>query len=102
MMRRQSFWTLTVKPDTKLLLDLVTIWEDEITPLKSAKDFQPVLTFEPTSTSITSKFSRNGGNALGITAADGPLIGRSSPPLHPSPTPPFPNPSCRISASDES
>jgi len=52
------------------------IWVTEITPLIDAGvvDFLPSLVFQPITLPIIAKFGTNGGNALGITAADGPLL----------------------------
>lgn len=77
ILNRESFWTLTVKADTKLLLDFVAIFEEEIIPVKRVAAFRPVIIFEPMSTTITSKFLKHGGNAVGVTPADGPLMGMS-------------------------
>jgi len=70
----QSFWTWTIRSDTKLLGDIVRIFEEDIVPLKSAASLQLVLTYEPISTSIIAHFASRGGNALGVAPADGSLI----------------------------
>jgi hypothetical protein len=46
---------------------------EEINKIKGISDFLPVCVFQPISKSILSNFAKNGGNALGVTTADGPL-----------------------------
>jgi hypothetical protein len=45
----------------------------EVTTIKDAKGVLPSISFQPIGTDMTSHFSKHGGNALGISAADGPL-----------------------------
>ena len=47
---------------------------DEINPINTVANMTPAIVFQPLTNNIISHFSRNGGNALGITTADGPLI----------------------------
>lgn len=73
---RQTYWTLTVKNSPTLLHDIITIYRSEIESLLSPlpADFLPSLIFQPMSLTVLSEFSKNGGNALGLTTAEGPLI----------------------------
>jgi hypothetical protein len=47
---------------------------DEFNPINTVANMTPAIVFQPLTNDIISHFSRNGGNALGITTADGPLI----------------------------
>jgi hypothetical protein len=46
--------------------------EKEVDPFKGVS--RPGLLLQPVSLNMISHFSRNGGNALGLTDEDGPLI----------------------------
>ncbi|KAH8769239.1 hypothetical protein BGZ57DRAFT_987095 [Hyaloscypha finlandica] len=71
---RETYWTLTVKNSPTILNDLLNIFMDEINPINTVANMTPAIVFQPLTNNIISHFSRNGGNALGITTADGPLI----------------------------
>ncbi|KAL3419257.1 FAD binding domain-containing protein [Phlyctema vagabunda] len=71
---RESYWTLMVKNGAALMTDLVEIFMEETDAIKDASGILPSYVFQPISTAMTSQFSKNGGNALGISAADGPLV----------------------------
>jgi hypothetical protein len=60
--------------DEQLLNDIQHIWESEVAKIEGVADLLPALVYQPISTAMTSHFTQNGGNALGITAADGPLV----------------------------
>lgn len=60
--------------DEQLLNDIQQIWESEVTNIMGVADVLPALAFQPISTAMSSHFAKNGGNALGINAADGPLV----------------------------
>ncbi|KFY43207.1 hypothetical protein V495_04101 [Pseudogymnoascus sp. VKM F-4514 (FW-929)] len=71
---RETFWTFTVKNDVKIMTDIQALFASKIPDIANASSLLPALVFQPISTAITSHFSSNGGNALGITDKDGPLI----------------------------
>ena len=75
---RQRFFSLTLKNDAKLLGDILTLWYQEIQPIIDIKDFLPALAFQPLTKPIIKNFAKDGGNALGITEADGPLTSKSA------------------------
>lgn len=60
--------------DEQYLNDVVALWESEVTRVMNVTGVLPVLVFQPISLAMISHMSKNGGNALGITAADGPLV----------------------------
>jgi hypothetical protein len=70
---RQTYWTAAFKNSAALTSQLQAIFVEEINKLKGISDFLPVCVFQPISKAIISNFAKNGGNALGITPADGPL-----------------------------
>jgi hypothetical protein len=55
------------------MADIVAIFIEEANAIKDAANVIPSISFQPISTDMTSHFSKNGGNALGIYAADGPF-----------------------------
>ncbi|KAN0089830.1 FAD-binding domain containing protein [Hyaloscypha variabilis] len=71
---RETYWTLTVKNSPTILNDIVNIFQEEINPINTVENLLPALVIQPITEDIISHFSKNGGNALGITTADGPLI----------------------------
>jgi hypothetical protein len=70
---RETFWAFMVKNDVQLMADIQNIFEEEVANIITAANIVPALVFQPISTAMTSHFTTNGGNALGITAEDGPL-----------------------------
>jgi hypothetical protein len=60
--------------DEQYLNDVVTLWEAETTRVMNVSGVLPVLVFQPISLAMIEHMSKNGGNALGITAANGPLV----------------------------
>jgi hypothetical protein len=70
---RQTYWTLMVKNSANLMDASLLIFQDEISKVADAKDIIPAFVLQPITTDMTSHFSKNGGNALGFSNADGPL-----------------------------
>jgi hypothetical protein len=70
---RQTYWALMVKNSPTLITDIVAIFQEEVNAVANVTGILPSLAFQPISTDMTSHFSKNGGNALGISPADGPL-----------------------------
>ncbi|RFU29595.1 hypothetical protein B7463_g6732, partial [Scytalidium lignicola] len=70
---RQTYWAGMIKNSAELLTDSVNIFMDEIAAVANASGILPSIVLQPITTDMTSHFTQNGGNALGITAADGPL-----------------------------
>jgi hypothetical protein len=56
------------------MTDILTIFQSEVANIKDATGILPACVYGPVPTTMTSHFTKNGGNALGITAADGPLV----------------------------
>jgi len=74
----QIFFTATFKNDATLLGDILDIWYADIQPIINITDFLPSLVFQPLTEPIIHNFAKNGGNALGIIDADGPLTSKLS------------------------
>jgi len=66
-----------VKNSPTLITDIVAIFQEEVNAVANVTGILPSLAFQPISTDMTSHFSKNGGNALGISPADGPLNRKS-------------------------
>jgi hypothetical protein len=62
-----------VHNDVQLMTDIQKIYEEEAAKIADVSHVLPVVVYQPISTAMTAYFTRNGGNALGITAADGLL-----------------------------
>jgi hypothetical protein len=73
---RETFWAFMVQNDVQIMTDIQALYTSQIPAIANASGLLPALVFQPISTAMTSHFTSNGGNALGITAADGPLIRR--------------------------
>ncbi|KAI1932579.1 hypothetical protein LOZ58_003749 [Ophidiomyces ophidiicola] len=75
---RNQFTTITFKNDAELQNKLVDIYMEEATKLKpqlsTEAGFLPAIVIQPIPTTITSKLKKRGGNALGLSESDGPLI----------------------------
>lgn len=71
---RQTYWALMTQNSLPLLNEMTEIYIEEVDKIKNVTGVVPALIIQPVTTSVISHFSKNGGNALGITDADGPLI----------------------------
>lgn len=71
---RETFWVFMVHNDVQILTDIQALFASQIPAIANASGLLPALVMQPISTAITSHFTSNGGNALGITAADGALL----------------------------
>ncbi|EPS36796.1 hypothetical protein H072_9662 [Dactylellina haptotyla CBS 200.50] len=70
---RKTYWTFTVENDVPLMTEIIAIFMDEVERIKDAPGIIPSCIFQLITTDMTSHFSKNGGNALGL-AGQGPLI----------------------------
>ena len=71
---RNIYGTFTFKPSIELTEKLVVIFREVAEKVKHVEDIQPVLVLQPFSSLSMSHMSKNGGNALGLTESDGPLV----------------------------
>ncbi len=60
--------------DEQYLNDVQAIWESGVAEIMNVTNVLPALVFQPISLAMISHMSKNGGNALGITEANGPLV----------------------------
>ncbi|EON68741.1 hypothetical protein W97_07999 [Coniosporium apollinis CBS 100218] len=71
---RQVYITATFKNDIQMMSDIFKIWNDAVQPIfEDIAGFVPALAFQPITAKIIENFSKNGGNALGISPEDGSL-----------------------------
>ena len=77
-MGRETYWAMMTQNSPTLMSQMVEIWMESVNTIKDAENFLPALVFQPITTDMTSHFSKNGGNALGLSAAEGPLNRMSS------------------------
>ncbi|SLM41428.1 fad binding domain-containing protein [Lasallia pustulata] len=75
---RRTHMTATFKNDAALLAEILEIYASETDPIKDIPDILPSCSFQPITIAQMSHFSKNGGNALGISSDGGPLICKSS------------------------
>lgn len=71
---RQSYWTATFGVSREMLQISLDIFNEEIETIKKIDGMLPALIFQPITTDVISRFSKNGGNCLGIDVTEGPLL----------------------------
>ena len=71
---RQAFWTWTVKLDKDLAASTKDIFYEEITAITDAADLVAAVSLQVITEPILEKMTVRGGNALGLSATDGPLM----------------------------
>jgi hypothetical protein len=64
---------MTTRNSAPLLAKMASIFQDETNAVADVPGIVPALVLQPITTATTSHFSKNGGNALGFSDADGPL-----------------------------
>ena len=77
---RETYVTATFKPNTALMQEILSIYMDSVSGIKDATNVLPAITMQPITQNTISYFRKNGGNALGISESDGPLICESTVP----------------------
>ncbi|KAH6682542.1 hypothetical protein B0J14DRAFT_555835 [Halenospora varia] len=65
---------MTFKNDAELLQDIIEIFAEEFATILDIQVLMPALAFEPMSLNIIQHMTSNGGNILGISTDNGPLI----------------------------
>ncbi|KAF2026757.1 FAD-binding domain-containing protein [Setomelanomma holmii] len=71
---RQAFWTLSIKLDKELASVTKDIFFEELPAILDAADILPAISLQVLTDPILEKMSTRGGNALGLSAADGPIM----------------------------
>ncbi|CAG8983251.1 hypothetical protein HYALB_00002687 [Hymenoscyphus albidus] len=67
------FKTVTFKNDPALFKGIVKIFTEEASTVLTVPGLAPFFAFQPISDNIVEHMQKNGGNALGLSTADGPL-----------------------------
>lgn len=71
---RETYWTATYKLDKTLATYITNIFAEELDPIKDVEGLVPAAVMQIITTDMLTHMEKNGGNALGISDSDGPLI----------------------------
>lgn len=71
---RETYWTFSVKPDKNLASIAKDIFFEEFPAVADVAGSLPVFIFQGITEPMMEQMAKNGGNALGLDASDGPLI----------------------------
>jgi hypothetical protein len=71
---RQTFRTVTFKNSAALVKKITEVFVQEVTPILSVPGLIPAFAVQPISLNIIDRMAQNGGNALGLSSDDGPLM----------------------------
>ncbi|KAJ4992468.1 FAD binding domain-containing protein [Stagonosporopsis vannaccii] len=71
---RQAFWTWTVKLDKDLATATKDIFFEEVLAVADAANLTAAVSLQVITEPILEKMTARGGNALGLSATDGPLM----------------------------
>lgn len=71
---RESFWTVTTYVDEKLAVDILDIYQEEITPITNLTGIVPALSYQVMRVPQLQAMTRNGGNTHGIGGGKKPLM----------------------------
>jgi hypothetical protein len=72
----QIWASLTFKVNAELMSKIMDIYVEETEPIKHVPGIVPGIVFQPINKDEIAFFSKKGGNALGISNEDGPLLCR--------------------------
>ncbi|KAL6689716.1 hypothetical protein J3F84DRAFT_406221 [Trichoderma pleuroticola] len=71
---RRTTWGLMLKNDANIVKEITAIFMNEYNNIKDVADLNPTLIYQTVTLPTIAHFKDRGGNALGITEEDGPLI----------------------------
>ena len=71
---RELYTTITFRNSPALQAQILELFVSEMNTINDAEGILPALVMQPITKDMISNFGKNGGNALGIAEADGPLI----------------------------
>jgi len=71
---RETYWTATYKANLTLMTFIVNEFEQDFAPLVNMSGIVPSCVLQIITTDVLSHMSKKGGNAVGITVDDGPLL----------------------------
>jgi len=72
--QRETYWAASFKNNAELMQEIYAIFVEEVAAIANASGLLPACVFQPVTEPIISQMAKNGGNALGITTEDAPLI----------------------------
>lgn len=70
---RETYWAAAFKNSGPLFSEINAIFRNEVANIADARNVIPACVQQPITDAVIEQFSKNGGNALGIVPADGPL-----------------------------
>lgn len=71
---RQWYFTTCFRLDAEFMLQVRRLWLQSVKPIKSVPGLMFSLVFQPLTKGILSKSAALGGNSLGLSPGDGPLV----------------------------
>ncbi|KAL9636720.1 MAG: hypothetical protein Q9204_002144 [Flavoplaca sp. TL-2023a] len=71
---RQLYFTTSFRLDVQFMLHVRELWLDALKPLQSVPGFMLSLVFQPLTKGMLAKSAQLGGNSLGLSPEDGPLV----------------------------
>lgn len=71
---RQGFWTWSSKLDKELATIAKDVFYEELPAVIDVADVTPAISLQVLTESILEKMNKRGGNALGLSSADGPIM----------------------------
>ena len=71
---RETYITATFRNSPVLQSKILDIWYRHVETIKDAEGILPAITMQPITKSMVRNFSKRGGNALGISVEDAPLL----------------------------
>lgn len=75
LIHSSQFWAkITIKPNFLLMQNLISIFISESESIKHIKDVLPSFVFQAITADEILHMSRNGGNSLGLSASDAPIL----------------------------
>lgn len=73
-MSRSAYFNTTLKADASILQEAAEIYTAELYPIKPCEGLICSLTLQPHARSLLEASAAQGGNSLGLSTADGPLV----------------------------
>ncbi|EDU45578.1 FAD binding domain containing protein [Pyrenophora tritici-repentis Pt-1C-BFP] len=71
---RQTFWTISCKLDRDMVKFIADVGFEEFEKLRDVADILPVNVFQVITVPQLEQMQKNGGNALGLSPSDGPIL----------------------------
>lgn len=71
---RESYWTAAYKLDKDLITDIKDIFFSELSSIQDAQGIVPAMTLQVITKGQLAQMTKNGGNSLGLSDAQGPYL----------------------------